>query len=135
MRQAIIASAVAVLIAGAGTYVLVVGSASSPISEPKTNAVERSRLEESRPSAALDDVPRTRIGNLIIISPTLDPDIVTGSVNPTAKPGQAAKAAKAQKPKAAARKQAQPRRQPNSPADAPAVVTMANPSGAISGAE
>jgi hypothetical protein len=139
MRHAIIASAVTVLMAGAGTYGWVVGSAPSLIGGTTTSAVEATKLEEVRLFAAADDAPRTPIGHVIAGSPAAEPEITTGSVNPTAKPGQAAKAATARKqtrkPKAVARKQAQPRPDPNSPPPAPAVVTMASPSGATSVAD
>ena len=98
--------------------------------------------------AASDDVPRVRIGDLIILPPSepgivlppSEPDIVTGSVKPTANPGQAAKTAKARKqtpkpakaPTVTARKPASPPQQQNSPqAD---IATLAL-TGSISGAE
>jgi hypothetical protein len=94
MRLAIIASAAIALIAGGtaiyGTiYGLLDGSAPSP--EP-TSSVEASKPDRAGLFAASDDVPRVRIGDLIILPPS-EPDIVTGSINP----GQSAKKAKQRK--------------------------------------
>ena len=103
--------------------------------------VEAPRLDEVHLAAASPDGPRVPLGNLIIIRPPPEPDIVTGSVKrTTAKRGQAAKA-KTQKQappqaypsNAPARKQAQPRRRPNAPTtDA---MTMATPFIGVSTAE
>jgi hypothetical protein len=133
---------------GTAIYGLLDGTAPSPTSETKASIVETRNPDRTGLFAASDDVPRVRIGDLIILPtsepdivlPLSEPDIVTGSVKPTAKPGQAAKKAKARKqtPKPAkapteiARKPASPPQQPNSlPAD---IATLAL-TGSISGAE
>ena len=136
MRNAIIVSVV-VVIAGTAIYRLVDGSTPFPTGQTKPITVETPRLDEVRLVAASPDGPRVPLGNLIIIRPPPEPDIVTGSVKP-AKLGQAAKAKtqtppQAKQSNAPARKQAQPRRLPNSPTtDA---VTMATPFVATSAAE
>jgi hypothetical protein len=115
MRRAIIVSAVIGLIAGgtaiygvlggggSAIYGLLDGYTPSPTSELKTTTVETSKSDRAGLFDASDEVPRVQIGNLVILPP-FEPDIVTGSVKPTAKPGQAAKKAKPRKP---APKQAQ----------------------------
>jgi hypothetical protein len=115
MRRAIIVSATVGFIAGgtaiygllgAGStaiYGLLDGYTPSPTSGPITAAVETSKSDRAGLFDGPDEEPRVRIGNLIILPPS-EPDIVTGSVKPTAKPGQAAKKAKPRKP---APKQAQ----------------------------
>jgi hypothetical protein len=139
MRHAIIASAAVVLIAGAGSYGWLAGSAPGPIGGTTTSAGETPKLEQARAFAAADDAPRIPMGRLIVITPPPEPEITTGSVNPTAKPDQAAKAVKApkqaRKPKATARKQVLPQQNPDSPTATPLVATVASPTGAVSGAE
>lgn len=139
MRRAIIASAAVGLMAGGvAIYGLLDGAAPSPTSETKASIVETRNPDRTGLFAASDDVPRVRIGDLIIL-PSSEPDIVTGSVKPAAKPDQADKKAKARKqtpkpakaPTVTARKPASPPQQPNSPpADIATLLT-----GSISGAE
>jgi hypothetical protein len=117
MRRAIIVSAVIGFIAG-GTAIygllnagstavfgLLDANAPSPTSE-LTSTLATSNSDRVGLFDASDEAPRVRIGDLIILAPT-DPDIATGSITPTAKPGQAAKKAK-------------PRKQAQTPKPAPA---------------
>jgi hypothetical protein len=111
MRLAIIVSAVIGLIAG-GTaiYGLLDEYAPSPTSELTTSVAETSKSDRAGLFDASDEAPRVRIGDLIILPP-FEPEILTGSVKPTAKPGQA--------------KKAKPRKQTQTPKPAPAANAAA----------
>ena len=77
MRNALIASAIAVLLAGGAALYHFVDSYAPPRATViKASVVDNSRLEEIRPFTTTD---RVKLGELIIIKPP-ESDIVTGSV-------------------------------------------------------
>jgi hypothetical protein len=77
MRNALIASAIAVLLAGGAALYHFVDSYAPPrVAVIKASVVDNSRLDEIRPFTTSD---RVKLGELIIIKPP-ESDIVTGSV-------------------------------------------------------
>src|SRR5262245_55277769 len=127
MRNALIASAIVVLLAGGAALYHFVDSYAPPRTGiAKTSLVDNSRLDEIRPFTASD---RVKLGDLIIIKPP-ETDLVTGSVKRQGK--QAAKKPVPPKPVAdqtgsiTPAKPIAPKRRA-APAKAPAVATVVSP--------